>query len=278
MPDPLVPAPSIPATLDRAALERVLARAAELNAGALEPAEQMTEAQLVALGQEVGISAEHVRQAIAEERTRVTVPEATGIVGGWFGATAATASRIVSGTPATILAALDQWMQREEMLRPRRRYTDRLTWEARRDMVGNLVSGLNFTGRNYALKGAGEVGATVVAIDAQRCLVRLDADLAAPRQASVRASVAVSLVSLAGAAGTVATAAAATGGSIPLASAIGAVMVALGLGATAGIGAAQRRKVAQAQLSLDQVLDRLEHGELRRPGNPLADLISTITR
>jgi hypothetical protein len=52
--------------LDRAALERVLARASELQAGTSEPTEAMTEDQLIELGKEVGLAPEHVRQAIAE--------------------------------------------------------------------------------------------------------------------------------------------------------------------------------------------------------------------
>jgi hypothetical protein len=187
-PGDLVPAATPPAALDRGALDRVLARAAELNAHSVEPAEGMTEAELVSLGNEVGISAEHIRQALAEERTRVIVPDSPGMAGGLFGGTAAMASRMVNGTPASILATLDYWMQKEEILRTKRRYADRLTWEARRDLVGNLQAGFNFSGRAYALKGASEVGATVVAIDAQRCLVRLDADFTEPRRTAMQVS------------------------------------------------------------------------------------------
>ena len=111
--------------LDRAALERVLARAAELQGGTAEPSEAMTETQLEALGGEVGISADFMRQAVAEERTRVAIPEERGMVGTWFGSSVATASRVVRGTPAQTLASLDQWMQREEGMRPRRRFAAR---------------------------------------------------------------------------------------------------------------------------------------------------------
>jgi len=67
--DPPAPADSpggslIP--LDRAALERVFARAAELQAHLPDAPEQLTEKQLLDLGNEVGIPAEHLRQALAE--------------------------------------------------------------------------------------------------------------------------------------------------------------------------------------------------------------------
>ena len=108
----------VPVQLDRSALERVLARAAELHAHALEPTDNMSEGQLVDLGKEVGINAEYIRQALAEERTRVTVPEQRGVVGEAFGPAVVTASRIIPGSPAQLLGQLDLWMQREEGLRP----------------------------------------------------------------------------------------------------------------------------------------------------------------
>ena len=51
----------------RGALERVLARAAELQSasGDAPESDAMTEAQLIELGKEVGLSPEHLRQALA---------------------------------------------------------------------------------------------------------------------------------------------------------------------------------------------------------------------
>ena len=62
--------------LDRQALERVLARAAELQgAGAIpESSDLISESQLRDIGNEVGLSAEMINQALAEERTRINVP------------------------------------------------------------------------------------------------------------------------------------------------------------------------------------------------------------
>jgi hypothetical protein len=102
------------APLDRAALERVLARATELQARLADTPDELTEKELLELGNEVGISADHLRQALAEERTRVVLPEETGVVGSWFGSTMAGASRVVRGKPAEVLATIDQWMQRQE--------------------------------------------------------------------------------------------------------------------------------------------------------------------
>ena len=51
------------APLDRAALERVLARATELQAHLADTPDHLTEKQLLELGSEVGISADHLKQA-----------------------------------------------------------------------------------------------------------------------------------------------------------------------------------------------------------------------
>ena len=284
MPDDL-PAPAdqsktstVPVSLDRAALERVLARAAELHAHTLEPADNMTEGQLVELGNEVGINGEYIRQALAEEKTRVAVPEERGVVGEAFGASTATASRIVNGTPAQLLGQLDLWMQREEGLRPKRRFADRLTWEARRDLVGNLQASFNMSGRAYALKPATDVGATAVAVDARRTLIRLDAELGESRRQSVGWSGALAGPGVVSSAGLLGWAASIPGSSLLIAGIVAGVWTTGAVAAAFGIARAQRRKIHRAQLALEQILDRLEHGEMRRTSNPLADLISNITR
>jgi hypothetical protein len=167
------PGANLPAPLGRAALERVLARAAELQGAAADgPEGALTEAQLLEVGREVGIDAAHLRQALAEERTRVTLPEEPGLVGRFAGPAVASATRVVNGTPVAVLDTLDGWMQREECLQVKRRYPGRMTWERRRDFVGNIKRSLRMGGRGYDLTRAGEVGATVVAVDERRSLVR----------------------------------------------------------------------------------------------------------
>ena len=64
--------------VSRLALERVLARAAELQGAAgddSESREALTEGQIVELGKEVGLSAPFLRQALAEERARSMTDE-----------------------------------------------------------------------------------------------------------------------------------------------------------------------------------------------------------
>jgi hypothetical protein len=278
--DPPGPSPAggLPVSLDQGALERVLARAAELQMGGVDTSSAMSEAQVIDLAGEVGIDAEHMRQAIAEERTRVAVPQERGFLGEWFGGTVATASRVICGNPTALLTQVDQWMQREESLRTKRRYADRLTWEARRDLVGSLQQGFNFLGRAYALTAADEVGASAMAVDADRTVVRLDALLTHSRRRSVGWSGVTAGLGVAGSAGLLELATLMPGGSVLVAGVSGAVLTAVGAFAAVAIARAHRRRLERAQLALEQVLDRLEHGDGRRSTNPIGTLIDAVAR
>jgi hypothetical protein len=252
-PSQLPALPSRP-SLDRAALERVLLRAAELQSNASDPAEEMTEEQLLELGREVGLTPEHLRQAMIEERTRVVRPVEHGVAARLVGPATAMASRTVRGRPETVLAALDGWMQREECLQVKRRFADRMIWETRRDPVGNFKRFFNVGGRGYQLTRAHEVGGMVIPVDAEHVLVRLDADLGNVRSARVTSG------GLAIAGGALTTGVLVTlGFFVPVAAVPTLLGVAAGYLAVRG----QPEAVARAQLALEQVLDRLEHGETR---------------
>src|SRR6476661_5165465 len=95
---------NLPSRIDRAAVDRVLARAAQLQAeGTVDTQGQLTEAQLLELAKEVGLDAVNLRQALAEERTRVAVPEEHGVLAAMYGGSSASAQRAVRGTPAQVL-------------------------------------------------------------------------------------------------------------------------------------------------------------------------------
>lgn len=261
--------------LDRAALERVLARASELQAGTGDTAEMMTPEQLVELGKEVGLSPEHVRQAIAEEQTRVAVRPADGRVSGVFGPNAAWTQRVIAGSQTDVLARLDRYMQNQESLAVRRRFTDRLTWEPRRDFLGQMKRGFGIGGRTYALTKADEVGATVVPVDNARVLVRLDATFGDARRRSVTGGGVLAGTGIAGAGGVIALAATLPGASLPVALLVGGVWAAIGGVGFTAVAKSYRSAVERAQLALEQALDRLEHPEPPRPGT-LFDVLSSV--
>jgi len=256
MSDPSSPNLPVP-RLDRASLERVLARAAELQSTSGDPVDEFTEEQLLDLGREVGLSPQNLRQALAEERTRSIVPDdERGIGASLFGASRVRAARTVTGNAADVLASIDAWMQRQELLIVKRHHADRMVWEPRRDFVVGVKRALRVGGRDYALSRAFEVSATVIAVDDSRVHVGLDADFRGHRAAAARQTVGSSLVGAAVTASLLV-----MGVTAVIAAAPVIVVPAIGI---AGARAFQQRIVTRAQLSLEQLLDKLERGELGR--------------
>ena len=244
----------------RGALERVLARAAELQSAAgddSEPSDALTEDQIVDLGKEVGLSPAHLRQALAEERARIEplTDSASGVATRLFGGTRVAAERIVKGSADRVLATLDRWMQREEWLRVVRQRSDRIIWEPRRGLLGSVRQLLR--GRDYALHRANDIAATVVRIDDTSTLTRLEADFTVLRRTMAGQTGAGVVV---GGASTVALIV--MGVMMPVAVAPAVVITSA---AYASSRHTQRHALQRAQLTLEHVLDRLERGDATAP-------------
>jgi hypothetical protein len=266
------PPSRLPARIDRAAVDRILARALELQADVPADAQgggQLSEAQLLDLAKEVGLDAVNLRQALAEERTRVSAPEEAGLLATLYGGAYASAQRTVRGTPTQVLQALDDWMQRQESLTVQRYHSnERIVWEARHDLVGMVRR--TVSGRGYALSRATDVSATAIALDDSRVLVRLDARLAGYRALMAQQNAAFTGAGLV-AGGVLAVL------SFPL-FAVAAPVALFAPVAFAGARASQRKTVRRAQLALEQVLDRLERGEAGRPPTLLSMLAAAVSR
>ena len=269
------PVPGRQTLLDRQALERVLARAAELQGASALPdsSDLISESQLLDIGNEVGLNPSTINQALAEERTRINVPEERGLVAQISGAGFATATRTVPGTPRDVLATIDAWMLRDECLQVQRRFADRITWEPQRGLFGKLRRTVNVSGRGYYLMDAGQVSATVMPVDSTRVVVRLDADIHASRARRV------------GIGGLLATMGAAASGilglglivaHIPLFIAAGSAVLPFAGGTFAAYRVARTHRgvLSSVQLALEQILDRLEHGEFERHGGLLGVISS----
>jgi hypothetical protein len=255
--------------LTRSALERVLARAAELQASVGdEDAGALTEEQLIELGKDVGLSGEHLRQALAEERSRPLLPRQAGWLGTITGVSAVTAARTVSGTSAAVLATLDAWMQGGETLRVKRRFTDQLVWESRSDVFATIRRALRIGGRGYDLTPANDVSAIVAPVGADRVHVRIVADFSATQgQRAAAAGVASAVMLMAGVPLVV----------IGVAAALAAIPPLLGASAVIYVTRRQyRRLLARAQVALEQALDRLEFGEAR-PATGTQVLLEKLT-
>ncbi len=265
MPDEPSKLPARQVPLDRTTIERVLARAAELQAAAgnENSDENLSESQLLEIGKEVGINPTTLNQALAEERSRIAVPADQGAFSSITGPAIATASRAVRGTAADVLGAIDLSMQRDESLQVQRRFPDRITWEPRVGWLGMIQRNVNFSGRGYHLCRATQVGATVVPIEGGQVLVRLEADLSESRSSRLKAGGVVLTGGVVGAG--------ALGGGAMLAhvalivtGGLAAVPLLLGAAVAYQVGKGHRHLVMRAQLALEQTLDRLEFSNTRR--------------
>ncbi len=261
-----------PKSLSRGAVERVLARAAQLQSGAGDSTrpDALSENQLIEIGTEVGLSPEHLRQAMAEERAHgERAPEPGGLMETLVGRRYITAERTVPGDPEAVLATLDRWMQNEEWLRVKRQRRDHMVWEPRNDFLGGLRRA--FGGRKHSLHVATDVGATVVAVDAARSVVALTADLEAAQRAFVGQATSGLVVG------------AALSGALVVMGFMMAFAVApvalIGLGSAYGARRAMERSIGRAQIALEQVLDKLERRTVDiRPPSLLQMIDSALPR
>lgn len=268
------------ADIPRTALERVLARASELQTTTADGVERVSEERLLDIAKEVGLDLAHVRQAIAEEQARLPMAELeTGPLLDSFGPASLSAQRTVPGTPDDILRRLDAWMPRMESLSTRRRIGDRQSWEPRHDPLGNFLRSFGVGSRRFDLVRVDQVTASVTAIDGARSVVRLDAEIAGMRR--MQRNQAVALVLALGMLYAVI--------AVPV---LVLVTTGAGTGILAGLSAfvggggflgwralrrAYRNAVDRMHLRIEQLLDELEQDRMKEPPNLLQKVVTQIT-
>lgn len=260
----------LPARIDRAALDRVIRRAAELQTGEHELGDDMTEDQVLALGRDVGIPARYLQQALIEERVRAEPAESRWL-DRTIGAATVTADRVVMGSPDVQEQLLLDWMERSEHLVVQRHQGGRVTWEQMGGFQAALrMSAAALSGGARAMLGrAGSVAATITPLEAGYCHVQLSAELRSTRAAYIGGAAA--LVSV-GAAATM----------------ILAVMTAFApillvpLPAALAAGYAATRPYAgvaeRTRLGLERALDQLERRGSRPLPPPPPSMITSLVQ
>lgn len=243
----------VPQRITREQLERIIQRAAELQAGEMDTGEGITEQELLKLGADVGIPGRYLRQAMYEEAAGGAALE-HDLLSRWVGPKMVLAHRVVPGERSAMEQAVAEYMTEEEAMTPLRRLPDRTVWERQKGLLAEMKRGLSLEGKAYHLARAQDVSVQIAALEDGYCHAELAADVGNLREKALAGS--VTLVS----AGVV--------GSIVLALVPGLFPIAfLPLLAGAGLallpGGAHRRNVERMQVSLEQVLDRLERGEIR---------------
>lgn len=238
--------------IDRPALRRIIQRAAELQASDRDVGDSITEGELIRLGEEVGILPVHLRRALREERTRALVAADRGLLTQLLGASRVAAEREIPGTREAIAQSLQQWMDEGELLQVKRRFPDRMSWERKEGAWASLRRSLGSGGRKYTLSHAREVITRVVETADGTCLVQLAADLSNTRNEY-----------LFGSGMTLGAGAATTGVAMVLGvmTPVAVLPAVLCVPLAFSVARSRRRKVDDFQVALEQILDRLEHGD-----------------
>lgn len=250
----------LPARIDRAALDRIIRRAAELQTGEHEIGDALTEDQVLALGRDVGIPARYLQQAMIEERVRAEPLESRWLDRA-IGAATINADRVVMGSAERHESLLLEWMEQSEHLVVQRHQAGRITWEQMGSFQAALrSSAAAITGGARAMLGkAGTVAATITPLEAGYAHVQLSADLRMTRGAFIGGAAAFVSV------GAAATAVMAVLGAFPL-------VLLLPLPAAMAAGYAATRPYAgvaeRTRLGLERALDQLE----RRGSRPAPEL------
>ncbi|MBA2291337.1 MAG: hypothetical protein H0W15_02650 [Gemmatimonadales bacterium] len=248
----------LPARIDRTTFDRVLQRAAEIQATSRDIGEGLTEDEILALGEEVGIPVQALKQALLEERTRAVVAAPETVVDRLVGVAELSAERVVQGSQAAILTALSQWLDIHEHFVVQRATIGRTTFEPMHALAGAMrrMSSALRGGHNRPYLGRAElVAAVVTPLEAGFCHVSLAATLRSTRTSYIGGASALATAGLLGAGGVALVGSALL---VPLIPVIG------GLG-TAWFAARAYRPVAhRAQLGLERALDALE----RNPALP----------
>jgi len=248
--------------IDRAALERIMQRAAELQASETDVGEGLTSEEVLALGREVGIPGRYLQQAMLEQSTAIVPAEEAGLAGRIVGPHEVRAHRVVVGEPDEAARALISWFDKNELLVVQRQQPGRVTFEALRGMQAAIRRGtavFDSSRPKHMLERATVVSATFTSLEAGYCHVALSADLRQARGASIGGAVA------GGAAG------AATAIVLSLLSPFWFVAVPpLLVGGALGWYALRRFRpvLERAQLGLERALDFLERGGVK-PGHEL---------
>jgi len=240
--------------ITREALERIVQRAAELQAHEQDVGEGLTRDEVLALGKDVGIPARYLQQALIEEETRAGREPERGTLAWLAGPRALSAARVVPGDRAAVEAGLAAWLEQDELLQVKRRYPDHTTWEPKAGAFASLQRAFKAGGKTFALTRAAEVAGSVVPLESGFCHVQLRADVGNLRRQRLAGVASLLGFGALGAA---------------IASVLGALfpwmlvpLAATGIAAVA-YGRGHRRDIERVHVALEQLLDRLERGETR---------------
>lgn len=252
-----MPPSPLPARIDRAALERIIKRAAELQAGSRDIGDVLTPDEVIRLGTEVGIPQGYLQQALLEETSRVDLGGGEGFWDRAIGPGQVSAQRVVRGTLEEIQDGLLRWMEENELLTITRQQSGRLAWEPLRGFQAAMrrsAAALGGGRKPFMLARTDAVNATIVPLEPGYCNVLLTASVRKERGSFIGGAAAASLAGVA------------AGAALAVMSPFLLIAVAplpFGFGIAWGIGRRYRPVAARVQMGLERPLDHLERGVVK---------------
>jgi hypothetical protein len=243
--------------IDRAALERIIQRAAELQTADRDIAEHLTPDEVLALGREVGIPNRYLRQAMLEEQTRLPDQEGTGLWDRLAGPAVVDTYRVVRGDPGVVERSLLRYMEQHELLVVQRQQPGRISWEPLGGIpaaIRRSTAALGSGSRPFMLSKVDLVSATFTPLESDYCHVALQASVRQMRSTYLGGGAAAATVGVA-----------ATTALVVLSAFLPVAILPIPLGLGAGYAAVRRFRpvAARALLGLERALDNLEGGTVR---------------
>ena len=154
--------------IDRAALDRIIQRATELQTGEREVGDNLTPDEVLALGKDVGIPGRYLQQAMLEHQTTAAAGPERTLTGRLVGPAEVRAQRVVQGTAEDVVRALLGWMDQNELMVVQRQQAGWVSWEPLRGMQAAIRRGtaaLDTSKPKFMLSRAELVVATVTPLE-----------------------------------------------------------------------------------------------------------------
>ena len=127
--------------IDRAALDRIIQRATELQTGEREVGDNLTPDEVMALGKDVGIPGRYLQQAMLEHQTASAALPERSLTGRLVGPAEVRAERVVQGASEDGVRALIGWMDKNELMVVQRQQPGWISWEPLRGMQAAIRRG-----------------------------------------------------------------------------------------------------------------------------------------
>ncbi len=166
-------------------LERVVRRAATLQrVQGEQESGGLSEDEVIRIGAEVGLSAEYMRRALAEERADSLAPappNESRFLAALGGPAWTQVRRVINGAQPSVQRRIEAQFSEREKLKPIRQRQGVSLWEPSTAFLDKLAQDFDFSGNGYHLTKSRTLELRVSEMDAGWSMVSVNADLSKER-------------------------------------------------------------------------------------------------